>query len=176
MYKRVVMQERGKDMKYTVVLTIACALLFSSFEFAKADEVSDLKKQLEQLQKKIEALEKKQAEQAKENEKVSKSVDKLKKQPSAREIVSDALGKQTTVGGHLKFFLADQSRGEVSTDTLDNKNQHNSFSAGVSDLWLFFNKQLSDWLSISVAPQLHVEATSTVRPQPTWMLKSTGPI
>ena len=148
-------------MKFTVVLAIACALLFSSFEIAKADEISDLKRQLEQLQQKLQELEKKQAEQAKENEKVSESVDKLKKQPSAREIVSDALGKQTTVGGHFKFFLADQSRGEVSTDTLDNKNQHNSFSAGVSDLWLFFDKQLSDWLSITVAPQLHVEATAT---------------
>jgi len=155
------LQERGKDMKLTVVLAIACVLLFSSFEIAQADEISDLKKQLEQMQQKLEELEKKQAEQAKESEKVSKSVDKLKKKPSAYQAVSEALQKQTTVGGHFKFYLADQSRGEVSSATLDNDSQHNSFAAGINDLWLYFGKQLNDWLSITVAPQLQVEATAT---------------
>ena len=148
-------------MKFTVVLTIVCALLFSSLEITRADEISDLKKQLEILQQKLEELEKKQAEQAQEAEKVSDSVDKLKKQPSAYQAVSEALGKQTTVGGHFKFFLADQSRGDVTTATLDDDSQHNSFSAGISDLWLYFNKQMNDWLSITVAPQLHVDATAT---------------
>ena len=141
-------------MKFTVILTMVCALLFTSFEIARADEISDLKKQLELLQKKIEDLEKKQAEQA-------KSVEKIEKQPSAREVVSEALSKQVTLGGHLKFFLADQSIGEVSNATLNKDKQHDSFAAGISSLWIYFNKQLNDWLSISVAPQLLVEAAAT---------------
>lgn len=141
-------------MKFFVILTAACTLLFFSMGAASADEISDLKQQLGILQKKIEALEKKQEEQAKD-------VEEIKEQPSAYTMVSEALGKQTTIGGHLKFFLADQSRGEVSTATLDDDSQNNSFSAGISDLWLFFNKQLNDWAQFSVAPQLHVEASAT---------------
>lgn len=141
-------------MKFTVILTMVCALLFTSFEITRADEISDLKKQLELLQKKIEDLEKKQAEQ-------TKSVEKIEKQPSAREVVSEALSKQVTLGGHLKFFLADQSIGEVSNATLNKDKQHDSFAAGISSLWIYFNKQLNDWLSISVAPQLLVEAAAT---------------
>jgi hypothetical protein len=151
-------------MKLTFVLTIVCAFLFLTPGIVKPDEISDLKKQLELLQQKLEELEKKQAEQTKEAEKVSeleKSVDELKKQPSAYEVVSEALGKRTTVGGHLKFFLADQSIGEVSTTTLDNDNQNDSFAAGLSNLWLYFNKQLTDWMQISVAPELVVEAAAT---------------
>ena len=142
-------QERGKKMKFIVTVIIAFALLFSSLGTAGADDLTTLKNQLEELQKKIEELEKKQKEQ-------SKSVDKIKKQPSARDVVSDALGKQVTIGGHLKFFLADQSTGK--RNDLD---QHDSFSAGVNDLWLYFSKSLSDWMQITVAPQLHVEAGAT---------------
>jgi hypothetical protein len=148
-------------MKVTVVLSIVCALLFLSTGNAKAQDVSDLKRQLEELQQKIEELEKKQEEQAQQAEKVSESVEEIKQQPSAYEVVTEELGKQTVVGGHLKFFLADQSRGDVTTSTVDDDSQHNSFAAGVNDLWLFFNKQLSDWMQIEVAPQLHVEASAT---------------
>ena len=148
-------------MKYTVVLTFVCALLIFSTGIARSQDVADLKNQLEQLQKKIEALEKKQEEQAKEAETVSESVDEIKQQPSAYEVVSEALGKQTVVGGHFKFFLADQSRGDVTTSTLDDDSQHNSFGAGISDVWLFFDKQLNDWLQITVAPQLRVDAEAT---------------
>ena len=148
-------------MKYTVVLTFVCALLIFSTGIARSQDVADLKNQLEQLQKKIEALEKKQEEQAKEAETVSESVEEIKQQPSAYEVVSEALGKQTVVGGHFKFFLADQSRGDVTTSTLDDDSQHNSFGAGISDVWLFFDKQLNDWLQITVAPQLRVDAEAT---------------
>ncbi|CAB1056397.1 hypothetical protein D1BOALGB6SA_1133 [Olavius sp. associated proteobacterium Delta 1] len=148
-------------MKFTVVLTFVCALLFLSTGIAKSQDVSDLKRQLNQLQQKIEAMEKKQAEQAKEAAKVSESVEEIKQQPSAYEVISEELGKQTVVGGHFKFFLADQSRGDVTTATLDDDSQHNSFAAGVNDVWLFFNKQLTDWMQITVAPQLHVEASAT---------------
>ncbi len=148
-------------MKITVVLIIACAFLLFNTGIAGSQDVSDLKRQLDELQKKIEELEKKQEEQAKEAGKVSESVEEIQQQPSAYEVVSEALGKQTVVGGHLKFFLADQSRGDVTTSTLDDDSQHNSFAAGVSDLWLFFNKQLNDWMQITLAPQFHVEAAAT---------------
>jgi hypothetical protein len=103
-YNRFNLPERGKEMKISVVLIIVCAFLFFSTGIARSQDVSDLKRQLEQLQQKIEALEKKQEEQAKEAETVSESVEEIKQQPSAYEVVSEALGKQTVVGGHLKFF------------------------------------------------------------------------
>ena len=37
----------------------------------------------------------------------------------------------------------------------------NSFSAGINDLWLYVSKGLADWLQITVAPQVHVEAAAT---------------
>jgi hypothetical protein len=136
-------------MKVTVILAAACVFLFLSTGMPEADELQDLKDQLEQLQKKIEELEKKQAEQTKE-------VEQIKEQPSAYEVVTEELGKQAVVGGHFKFFLGDQSIGEVQGD-----NQHNSFSAGINDLWLYFGKNLTDWLQITVAPQIKVEAAAT---------------
>jgi len=151
--------ERGKDMKFTVALITACALLFLSAGIARADELSDIKKQLEQLQQKLEQLEKKQENQSKEAKKVeelSKSVDKLKQQPSAYAAVSEALGKQLTMGGHFKFFLVDQSTGERNS-----KDQHDSLSAGINDLWLYFNKKLSDSLQLNVAPRVEVAAAAT---------------
>lgn len=148
-------------MKFTVVLTFVCAFLFLSTGIARSQDVSDLKKQLEDLQQKIEALEKKQEEQAKEAEKVSESVEEIQQQPSAYEVISEELGKQTVVGGHFKFFLADQSRGDVTTSDFDDDSQHNSFAAGISDVWLYFSKNLNDWLQITVAPQLRVDAEAT---------------
>ena len=148
-------------MKISVVLIIACAFLFLNTGIAGSQDVADLKQQLEQLQQKIEELEKKQEEQAQEAEKVSESVEEIKQQPSAYEVISEELGKQTVVGGHFKFFLADQSRGDVTTSTFDDDSQHNSFSAGISDLWLYFSKNLNDWLQISLAPQLRVDAEAT---------------
>ena len=136
-------------MKSFVTVIITFALLFSISAITKADELEDLKNQLMELQKKIEEIEKKQKEQA-------KSVEKIKKQPSARTVVEEALGNQVTIGGHLKFFLADQSFGERN-----DLNQHNSFSAGINDLWLYFSKGLSDWIQITVAPEIHVEAGAT---------------
>jgi len=141
-------------MKYTGVVLSAFVFLLVSTNLALPYELSDLKKQLEVLQQKVDELQKKQDAQA-------KSVEKIEKQPSARSVVSEALSKQVTVGGHFKFYLADQSIGEVSNATLNNDKQHDSFAAGISSLWLYFNKQLNDWLSITVAPQLLVEAAAT---------------
>jgi hypothetical protein len=143
-------------MKITVVSAIICALLMFGAERAKADELQELKQQLNMMQKRIEELEKAQVEQGKKTDTVATSVEKIKKQPSASEVVSEALSKKTTVSGHFKFYLADQSDGEVN-----GIDQHNSFAAGISNLWLYFNKQLNDWIQIEVAPELMVEAAAT---------------
>ena len=136
-------------MKYTVAVLSACAFMLMSTNLAIPDELSDLKKQFEVLQQKIEELEKKQQDQA-------KSVEKIQKQPSAYEVVTEQLKKQVTVGGHFKFFLADQSYGEVNGDS-----QHDSFAAGINDAWLYLSKNLTDYLQITVAPVIEVEASAT---------------
>ena len=92
----------GKQMKYTVAVSCAFVFLFMSTNLALPDELSDLKKQLEVLQQKVDELQKKQEAQA-------KSVEKIEKKPSAYEIVTEQLSKQVNIGGHLKFYLADQS-------------------------------------------------------------------
>jgi hypothetical protein len=143
-------------MKIAVVSAIICALLMFGTERARADELQELKEQVQVLLKRIEEIEKKQVEQAKKTDTVATSVDKIKKQPSAQDVVNQALAGKTTVSGHLKFYLADQSKGEVN-----GVDQHNSFSAGVSNLWIYFNKQLNDWIQIEVAPELVVNATAT---------------
>lgn len=146
-------------MNWKTALIAAFALLFISGAIAGADEMSDLKNQVQKLEKKIDTLEKQQQEQGKEIEKVpeiEESVDELFEQPSAQEIVTEALGKQATIGGHFKFYLADQSIGEVNGE-----DQHSAFGMGISNLWLYINKTLTDWLQITVAPELVVLAEAT---------------
>jgi hypothetical protein len=136
-------------MRYTVAVFSAFVFIFMNFNLAMPDELSDLKKQFEVLQKKIEDLEKRQQDQA-------KSVEKIQKQPSAYEVVTEQLKKQVNVGGHFKFFLGDQSYGEVNDDS-----QHNSFAAGINNAWLYFSKNLTDYLQITVAPVITVQASAT---------------
>jgi len=61
---------------------------------------------------------------------------KIQKQPSAYEVVTEQLKKQVNVGGHFKFFLADQSYGEVNSDS-----QHDSFAAGINNAWLYLKQE-----------------------------------
>lgn len=122
-------------MKLKTVLTLALALLFLNTFIAGADELTDLQDKVEKLNKKIE---------------------KLEKEPSVRSQINEALGKQTSIGGHFKFFLADQTTGEVN-----DKDQNNSFAMGINNLWLYFNKTLTDWLKLSVAPEIAVVAEAT---------------
>ncbi len=152
-------------MKRAGVALIVCALLLFGIggppaalaeEPVQTGELKELKKQLEILRQKIEALEKAQAQQAAEAESVSKTVKRLKKRPSASRTVENALKDRMTVNSHLKFFLADQSDG-----TVNDIDQDNSISAGISNLWLIFGKKLTDWMSIEVAPEILVEAAAT---------------
>jgi hypothetical protein len=146
-------------MKWKTALTATFALLLLSGAMGGADELTDLKKQVKSLEKKIEALEQKQQEQDEKLEQVPElgdAVDELYDQPSAQEVVGDALSKMPTIGGHFKFYLADQSDGEVNGES-----QHNSFGMGVSNLWIYINKTLTDWLQINVAPEITVLAEAT---------------
>ena len=138
-------------MKWTVAILGACALLLLSVGPAgsQSQQIRDLKKQVDQLQKKVEDLEEQQAEQA-------ETVDELQEQPSAYQVIAEEMSKQTTVGAHFKFYLADQSRGKV-----DDVDEHNSFSAGISNLWLLFSKGLNDWISVTLAPEIAVLAEAT---------------
>lgn len=150
-------------MKLKAIFPIVGAILLLCAGVLSSDELSDLKTQVSQLEQKVEKLESKQQEQAKEIEKVpevTESVEQLKTQPSAAEVVANAIGKQTNIGGHLKFFLADQSIGK-----LNEERQHNSFSMGISNFWIYLNKNVTDWLQLTVAPEIMVmaEATPTLK-------------
>jgi hypothetical protein len=146
-------------MKFAFALITFCAFSLLATGLAKSDELSDLKAQVEKLMQKIEELEKKQKEQAEQVKKVPQiagSVEKLEKAPKASEVVEKALGKGVKLGGHFKFFLADQSTGESN-----GVDQDNSLSAGVSDLWLYFRKSISDWMAIDIAPHIYAVASAT---------------
>ena len=141
-------------MRRVSILAIACVFLFFSAGPTIADELSDLKAEVEKLRQKIEELEQKQEEQA-------ESVSALEEEPTAGEVVERELSKRVTVGGHFKFFLGDQSTGDVTNFQVTDESQRNSFAFGVNDLWLYFSKTLTDWLSITVAPKIEVVAQAT---------------
>lgn len=145
------------NVKNALILSVA--FLFLTGVMASADDMSDLKTQVETLEQKIEGLEAKEKEQDQKIEKVPEiieSVESLQNQPSSQSVVSKAIGNQASIGGHFKFFLADQTRGDVN-----DRSQHNSFSMGISELWLYVNKTMTDWLQITVAPEIAVMAEAT---------------
>jgi len=115
-------------MKLYLVVATACALLFSA-GFAKADETSDLKDQLRVLSEKVEKLE---------------------------EAQSGVSGSGVTVGGHLKFYMADRSDGERN-----GVDQNNNLSAGIHDFYLYLSNGLSDFLMIDVQTKTSVVAGAT---------------
>ncbi len=143
-------------MKTTIITVALCAFVFFSAGPATADEISDLNKKIEALQQTIDELKAQMDELKEKQEEQEEVVEALEDQPPASKVVSEAIGKNVNVGGHLKFYLADRSDGEVN-----GVDQKNNLSAGVSDLWLYFSKQLADWLSIDVAPRIQVTAAAT---------------
>lgn len=143
-------------MKAIIISVALCAFIFFNAGPAMADEISDLNRKIEVLQQTIDEL-KAQVEELKEKqEEQDEAVAALEDQPPASKVVSEAIGKTVNIGGHLKFYLADKSDGERN-----GFDQKNNLSAGVSDLWLYFSKTLTDWLSIDVAPRIQVTAAAT---------------
>lgn len=143
-------------MKLGIIVATACAFIFLHAGSVKADEISDLNRKIEDLQQTINELKKQLEEVKQKQEEQEEAVIALEDAPPASKVVSDALGKRVNIGAHLKFYLADRSDGKRN-----NVDQKNNLSAGVSDLWLYFSKQLTDWLSIDVAPQIQVLAAAT---------------
>ncbi len=146
-------------MRFTFALVVFFAFTLLTEGLSRSDELSDLKAQVEKLMQRIEELEKKQKDQAEAVKKVpeiAKSVDKLQKAPSASQVVGEALSKGVSIGGHLKFFLLDRTDGERN-DT----DQNNNLAAGVSDLYLYFRKSITDYLALDVAPHIRVNAAAT---------------
>lgn len=143
-------------MKLSIIVAIVSAFIFFNAGPVTADEISDLTKKIEVLQQTIDELKEQLKEVKQKQEDQQEAVEALEDQPPASKVVSEALQKTVNIGGHLKFYLADRTDGEVNGN-----DQKNNLSAGVSDLWLYFSKQLTDWLSIDVAPRVEVIAAAT---------------
>lgn len=150
-------------MKNTsIVLTFVFGLIFFIANPLYADEMQELKDQvnalqstIETLKAKIEKLEQKQTLQSEEVAKIpkiTKSVEDLKKQP-----LSGWLGEGARVGGHLKMFMLDESRGKRNKQ----ETRSNNVAAGISTAYIYIDKDLSDTTSISIQPEIDVTASAT---------------
>jgi len=154
-------------MKLSVIFTTACALLFLSGGLANSDEISDvykkieilqqtideLKGQVKELKKKQETQAEAQAEEAETVAELSEDVEGLQDLPSQ---MAAKIAEGVTLGGHFKAYLLDKSVGKRN-----GRDQNNNLSAGISDVWLYFGKRFSDWLSIDIVPKIEVIAAAT---------------
>lgn len=147
-----------------IVLTFVFGLIFFIATALYADEMRELKDQvnalqstIETLKTKIEKLEQKQALQAEEVAKIPK-ITKLAK--TVEELKTNAakglFGEGARLGGHFKLYLFDQTKGERNTNK-----QHNNSSAGISSAFIYIDKDLSDTTSISIQPNIDVTASAT---------------
>lgn len=146
-------------MKLIVVLAISAVFIFFNGGFVWADEIAELREEVGSLQAtidvlktKIQALEEKQKSQEEkvgQIPKITESLDKLQEKPSG-------IFEGVHVGGHLKFYMFDQTVGKRN-----DKRQHNNISAGIHDIYLYLTKELEDWLSIEVQTETSVSAGAT---------------
>lgn len=148
-------------MKITIFSAVIFMFVFIFFGggLAKADEIAELKAQIKALQasigtlnSKVTALEEKQKaqeERAVEIPKIASSVEKIQEKPSE-------LFEGVHVGGHLKFYMFDQTNGKRN-----DKRQHNNISAGIHDVYLYLTKELEDWLSLDIQTETSVTASAT---------------
>ena len=153
-------------MKLNTILFVACAFVFFSTGFARADDISDMKEQIKALQEtinaqqktietlssKIQGVESKQEVQAREIKKVPglvESVEKIKQAPPT-------LLEGVNVGGHLKMYMFDRTQGERN-----GVHQHTDLSAGIHHAYLFLTKEIEDWLKFDIQTDLSVSASAT---------------
>ncbi len=102
-----------------IVLTFVFGFIFFIAHALHADEIGELKTQIKELQStvevlktKIDGLEKKQTNQSEDAGKITKltkSVEELKDKTA-----KGLFGEGARLGGHLKLFVFDQSRGKRS--------------------------------------------------------------
>ena len=126
---------------------------------AWSEDIEDLKGQIKLLQSQLDILNTKVAEL--EEQQTVQSAE-LKKIPALESKVDKAprqhpeFFNNAKVGGHLELFLFDQSRGERNDEK-----QSNRLSAGINSLYLYFSKELSEWLGLEVATDTAVSAGAT---------------
>ena len=70
----------------------------------------------------------------------------------------EAQEEGVTIGGDIKFYLYDQSSGEV-----DGESQSNNGSAGFNSIILYISKEITDEISVNVDPEIRVSAGATPR-------------
>lgn len=114
-----------------------------------ADEIAELKAQISTLQETINALSDKVAS-LEQKQKVQE--EKIKDVPELQPGLLD----NTRVGGHLKLYMFDRSEGRRNS-----QDQHNNISAGINHLYLYFTKEISEWLGIEVQTDTQVTASAT---------------
>ncbi|MEE8397654.1 MAG: porin [Desulfobacterales bacterium] len=137
-------------MKLSVVLAMACALIFFSPNVASAkditDEIADLKAQIKALSEKIEELE----EATEAVEELSERVEEIEDAPEPEQAPG------LSFGGHLKIYLADRTDGESNGTS-----QNNNLSAGFSFFNFYISKPLNDWFFVDIQTQSRVFAAAT---------------
>lgn len=148
---------RKKIISFIIFSFIYCQTVSAG----TAADVNELKEQIRQLQStieslkiKVEDLEKKQSSQSGQVSKIpeiSESVKKLKEEKPKGFSIEGA-----RIGGHLKMFLFDQAQGKRN-----GAKQSSSTSAGISHFYLFIDKELTDSTSISIQPDITVNASAT---------------
>ncbi|HAJ56792.1 MAG TPA: hypothetical protein DCL35_03355 [Candidatus Omnitrophica bacterium] len=151
----------------TYRIRILAAVLFCIFVFfnrqASADDIVDLKAQISAmegtiavLKAKVEALEASQSAQSQEVKKVpqlQKEVQDLREESGeSKRGLFDGL----SVGGHLKLYMFDRAEGERN-----GVEQHNKLSAGLHHLYLYFRKEIEEWLALDVRTDTRVTASAT---------------
>ncbi len=139
-------------MKHSIILCTACVFVLASVGFARADDISELKEQIKTLSAKIEALEAKQESQAKEIKKVPELAEKV----SALKQGPASLLEGVNVGGHLKMYMFDRTDGSRNGES-----QHTDISAGINHAYIFFTKEIEDWLKLDVQTDISVSASAT---------------
>ncbi len=138
-------------------------LLFSLFSvkaFA-SDEIQELKAQIKSMEQviqslktRVEELESKQATQSAEVAKIPEiksTVEQLKDKPVVGNLLEGA-----RLGGHFKMYLFDKTEG-----TRNSSRQGTNVSAGISHVYFYIDKDLSDNTTISIQPDITVTASAT---------------
>lgn len=149
------------------VFVLGMFLLFGAGNGFCADEISELKAQIKTLQAtinalsdKVTSLEQKQNAQEEKVERVpelQRDVDELKTKPSGGPLGGPSgLLDNTRVGGHLKLYMFDRSEGKRN-----GRGQHNNLSGGINNLYLYFTKEISEWLGLDVQTNTEVTASAT---------------
>ncbi len=147
-------------MKKILITVIFAACFFISVgRLAYADEISELKAQIKTLQATINALSDKVTSLEQKQKVQEEKVDELKTKPAGGPLGGPSgLLDNTHVGGHLKLYMFDRSSGKRNGEE-----QHNNISGGINHLYLYFTKEISEWLGINVQTDTQVTASATPR-------------